>query len=255
MGDISGLLSAHPRAPLVTLHHLAQLNPVFPDVSLDDGLLRLLAASRLLGSSFLQQTVSVNRVNRWTFSISEGYCIKWFTKAKFVPWAKSVEITFGRFLHKEHNGPTDWSFDSRRRLPDCHNYDVFFWAGLAADGLRNKYVRSDNPACSHFPTVQAIYVTLLPGTVHGRACETPAESALLSEHASIELCSTHATHLLEFSPNTGEGDADNGPQVLAKLREALGEQVASSLSLLEGQIPAASRRSRSKVRDYMELTR
>jgi hypothetical protein len=168
--------------------------------------------------------VSVNRGNHWTFSISEGYCIKWFPKAKLVPWVKSVELTFDRFKHKEHTGPIDWSFDSRRRLPMCDSYDMFYWAGLAVDGKRHKYVRSANPLCSHFPTVLAIFVTVLPGTVHGRACETPVESARLSAKASLELCSTHATHLLEFSPYTGEDELEsNGNGVTDGVTDPLRE--------------------------------
>ena len=54
-GDVRGFLEAHPQAPLCSLHHLQQLEPVFPHLSTMHGLQMLMDAAKELGHNMMQQ--------------------------------------------------------------------------------------------------------------------------------------------------------------------------------------------------------
>ncbi|XP_047321411.1 uncharacterized protein LOC124925455 [Impatiens glandulifera] len=74
-GDISGLLSAHPPAPLLSLHHPETVDPYFPTMNRRESVNHLMKASRVDQSRLLQQTVCYNRQNGWSFSVSWGYSV------------------------------------------------------------------------------------------------------------------------------------------------------------------------------------
>ena len=162
-GDLTGILEAHPQAPVGSLHHLQMLNPVFPNESFDVGIKRLLQASTILHTAVLQQFVALNRQRQWTFSIAHGFSVRWWAKNKLTPWVRKVEITFDRFQDKQHNGPHDWTFDSRRKHPLCKHYDVFYYTKPSTDKKSLIYTRHENPRCTSFPGVNAIQVELSSG--------------------------------------------------------------------------------------------
>ncbi|KAH7836579.1 hypothetical protein Vadar_003062 [Vaccinium darrowii] len=72
-GDISGLLSAHPHSPLLSLHHLDGVKPIFPLMNRYESLNHLMVAAKADESRLLQQTVCYHKQSNWTFSISWGY--------------------------------------------------------------------------------------------------------------------------------------------------------------------------------------
>ncbi|XP_009803906.1 uncharacterized protein LOC107787956 isoform X2 [Nicotiana tabacum] len=74
-GDISGLLSSHPKAPLMSLHHLDAANPIFPSMERLQSVHHLMNAAKFDQSRMLQQVICYNRPNNWSFSISWGYSI------------------------------------------------------------------------------------------------------------------------------------------------------------------------------------
>ncbi|CDP09106.1 unnamed protein product [Coffea canephora] len=71
--DISGLLSAHPQSPLVSLHHLKVVDPIFPSMTRNQSLNHLMKAANADESRLLQQTICYHKQNNWSFSISWGY--------------------------------------------------------------------------------------------------------------------------------------------------------------------------------------
>ncbi|PVH32467.1 hypothetical protein PAHAL_9G403800 [Panicum hallii] len=76
-GDVLGLLGAHPVAPLVTLHHLDFLEPVFPSTPSRAGALRRLfdGPVRLDSAAVAQQSVCYDRAHQWTVSVSWGFAV------------------------------------------------------------------------------------------------------------------------------------------------------------------------------------
>ncbi|KAL2488956.1 hypothetical protein Fot_42248 [Forsythia ovata] len=99
--DISGLLSAHPQSPLLSLHHLDFVNPIFPYMNQNESLNHLMEAAKTDESRLLQQSICYHKPKNWSFSISWGYTVQLYEAIfppsilqrplqTFTPWSKSV---------------------------------------------------------------------------------------------------------------------------------------------------------------------
>ncbi|KFK42541.1 hypothetical protein AALP_AA1G007900 [Arabis alpina] len=75
-GEVLGLLSAHPLAPIVSVHHLDIVDPVFPNMGRVNALKRLMASSKLDSASLTQQSICYDTANKWTVSVSWGYTVQ-----------------------------------------------------------------------------------------------------------------------------------------------------------------------------------
>ncbi|XP_042032583.1 uncharacterized protein LOC121779326 [Salvia splendens] len=72
-GDISGLLSAHPLSPLLSLHHFDVVDPIFPSKNRLESTRHLMKAAATDQSRMLQQSICHERQRKWTISIAWGY--------------------------------------------------------------------------------------------------------------------------------------------------------------------------------------
>ncbi|KAK4441444.1 hypothetical protein Salat_0479300 [Sesamum alatum] len=72
-GDISGLLSSHPKVPLLSLHHFDMVEPIFPTMDRAQSTRHLMKAAKADQSRMLQQTICHDRRRNWSFSIAWGY--------------------------------------------------------------------------------------------------------------------------------------------------------------------------------------
>ncbi|CAK7331098.1 unnamed protein product [Dovyalis caffra] len=72
-GDISGLLSAHPQSPVLSLHHIDATDPIFPSMNRSASINLLMEAAKVDHSRLLQQTICYQRKSSWSFSTSWGY--------------------------------------------------------------------------------------------------------------------------------------------------------------------------------------
>ncbi|KAJ8747352.1 hypothetical protein K2173_012932 [Erythroxylum novogranatense] len=75
-GNPYGLLAAHPSAPLVSLHHLDHLSPLFPDQDKLESLRILTKAYHLDPPRILQQTFCHDHKRQWSLSVSWGYTVQ-----------------------------------------------------------------------------------------------------------------------------------------------------------------------------------
>ncbi|PRQ59263.1 putative O-fucosylpeptide 3-beta-N-acetylglucosaminyltransferase [Rosa chinensis] len=75
-GDPYGVLAAHPLAPLLSLHHIDALAPIFPNQTHLDSIKSLVHAYRVDPPRILQQSVCYDRRRKWTVSISWGYTLQ-----------------------------------------------------------------------------------------------------------------------------------------------------------------------------------
>ncbi|KAM2920753.1 uncharacterized protein LOC126629675 [Malus sylvestris] len=75
-GDPYGILAAHPLTPLVSLHHLDSMKPMFPSQTHLDSLKSLLRAYRLDPGRILQQSICYDHRRKWSISVSWGYTIQ-----------------------------------------------------------------------------------------------------------------------------------------------------------------------------------
>ncbi|XP_057458572.1 uncharacterized protein LOC130749261 [Lotus japonicus] len=77
-GDLLGLLGAHPVAPLVSLHHLDVVQPIFPRMSRAQSLRHLMEAVHHDSASIMQQSICYDKSSNryWSISVSWGYVVQ-----------------------------------------------------------------------------------------------------------------------------------------------------------------------------------
>lgn len=74
-GDVQGLLSAHPMTPVISLHHLEAIYPLFPNHTRAQALAHLMDAVNVSPLNIFQQSICYDAEKRWSFSVSWGYVI------------------------------------------------------------------------------------------------------------------------------------------------------------------------------------
>ncbi|KAK7305774.1 hypothetical protein VNO77_43685 [Canavalia gladiata] len=123
-GNPYGLLAAHPLAPLVSLHHLDYLNPLFPNQTQMHSLKNLISAYHIDPARIVQQSFCYNHKRRWSISISWGYTIQIYTTLLIAAELQMPLQTF-RTWRSWSNGP--FTFNTRPMSSDpCQQPAVFF---------------------------------------------------------------------------------------------------------------------------------
>lgn len=102
-GDAHGLLSSHPIAPFVSIHHVEAVNPFYPGLSSLDSLKLFTKAMRAEPRSFLQRSICYDHSRHLTFSVSLGYAIQ------VLP-----NIVFPRELERSERTYSAWNGISQR---------------------------------------------------------------------------------------------------------------------------------------------
>ncbi|XP_021906241.1 uncharacterized protein LOC110820915 [Carica papaya] len=152
-GNVYGLLAAHPIAPLISLHHLDLVDPIFPDVGRVDGLMRLKLPTQLDSAALMQQSICYDKSRNWTVSLSWGYTVQIFRG--LIP-AREIEMPARTFLdwymRSDGSGST---FNSRPFSKNrCQTPSVYFLSNAFFSSEINKtgteYVRfqRSSPSCS-----------------------------------------------------------------------------------------------------------
>ena len=93
-GDPLGLMAAHPLTPLLSIHHLDVIAPIFPNMSKVGAVRRLMNAAKVEQASMLQQTIVYGRHLKYSYSISSGYVVRAY-EGFVAPWElEEVPRTF-----------------------------------------------------------------------------------------------------------------------------------------------------------------
>ncbi|XP_028776193.1 uncharacterized protein LOC114732958 [Neltuma alba] len=123
-GDPYGILAAHPLAPLVSLHHLDMLEPVFPNMTQVDAIHKLMAAYLIDPSRILQQCFCYDHKRHWSVSISWGYTAQIYPTL----WtAKDLQTRFRTFRTWGTLSDGPFMFSTRPMGPDpCDKPIVYF---------------------------------------------------------------------------------------------------------------------------------
>ncbi|XP_051121551.1 uncharacterized protein LOC127244968 isoform X2 [Andrographis paniculata] len=123
-GDPFGLLSAHPVAPLASLHHLDNVNPLFPGKTQLESLTRLFQAYEFDPSRTLQQCFCYHADRRWSVSVAWGYAVQIYPLFLTPADLTTPVLTFQTWRTRS-NGP--FTFNTRRLDPDpCRRPFVFY---------------------------------------------------------------------------------------------------------------------------------
>jgi hypothetical protein len=126
-GDPYGFLAAHPLAPLVSLHHLVYLDPMFPNKNPIESLQTLMKPYTLDPNRILQQINCHDRKRQWSISISWGYTIQIYTY-----FLTATELTTPLQTFKTWRSSSDgpFVFNTRPLKPDpCERPVTYFMDG------------------------------------------------------------------------------------------------------------------------------
>ncbi|KAF9615565.1 hypothetical protein IFM89_024654 [Coptis chinensis] len=151
-GNLFGLLSAHPVTPLVTLHHLDVVEPIFPNVTRVQALKRLTVPMKLDSAGLMQQSICYDKEKTWTVSVSWGFAVQ-IIRGVFSP--REMEMPSRTFLNWYRRADyTAYAFNTRpvsRNL--CQKPFVFYMSAAKYNSSSNQTVseyvrhRVPHPAC------------------------------------------------------------------------------------------------------------
>ncbi|XP_009605991.1 uncharacterized protein [Nicotiana tomentosiformis] len=124
-GNVFGLLAAHSIRPLVSLHHMEIIDPIFPNMTRMKALEHLYQAASFYPQRILQQTVCYDRRFSWTVSVSWGYAVQVFAHNVFLPDAQRVQESY--FPWKKNAYGTLYEYNTRKFESDpCKKQIVYF---------------------------------------------------------------------------------------------------------------------------------
>lgn len=151
-GNLFGLLAAHPVTPLVSLHHLDVVEPIFPNVTRVQALQRLTMPMKLDSAGLMQQSICYDKSKSWTISVSWGFAVQVF-RGVFSP--REIEMPSRTFLNWYKRADYKaYAFNTRpvSRNP-CQKPFVFYVSKARFDPSLNLTVseyarhRVPHPAC------------------------------------------------------------------------------------------------------------
>lgn len=144
--------------PLVSLHHLDYLDPIFPNQTQISSLQTLTTAYRVDPNRILQQTFCYDHKRKWSVSISWGYTIQIYTS---MVSPKDLEVPLQTFKTWRSWSDGPFTFNTRPVNGDpCEQPVVYFldWVQeVGSRGTRTSYRRAILPAenCSKIEHVRA----------------------------------------------------------------------------------------------------
>ncbi|KAK8518800.1 hypothetical protein V6N12_012042 [Hibiscus sabdariffa] len=131
-GNAYGLLAAHPLTPLVSLHHIDHIDPIFPNITTTKEMQHFHAAE-VDSQRILQQTICYNRQFSRTVSVSWGYAIQVYNKHIPLPDILPVPETFRQWKWGTVLAGV-YTFNTIRFHPHpCHRPTIFFLVYLLVD--------------------------------------------------------------------------------------------------------------------------
>ncbi|PON65640.1 hypothetical protein TorRG33x02_270110 [Trema orientale] len=123
-GDPYGLLAAHPLAPVVSLHHLDYLDPIFPGQTRIDSVKTLMKAYRVDPRRILQQCFCYDKKRKWSISIAWGYTLQIYP---FMLAAKDLQTPMQTFKTWGSWSSGPFTFNTRPVSTDpCQHPVVYF---------------------------------------------------------------------------------------------------------------------------------
>lgn len=142
-GNAHGLLSSHPIAPFVSIHHVEAVDPFYPGLSSLDSLKLFTKAMTLDPMSFLQRSICYDRAHHLSFSVSLGYVIQVFPNVVPPRVLDRSEMTYSAWNKIRHRN----EFDLDTRDPHrsvCKRPVLFFLKDVSKQGntILGSYARA-----------------------------------------------------------------------------------------------------------------
>lgn len=152
-GNLLGLLGAHPVAPLVSLHHLDVVEPIFPGMSRAGALEHLFQSIKLDSASILQQSICYAKKQSWSISISWGYVVQ-VIRGTILP--RELEMPSRTFLNWYKRADyTAYAFNTRpvTKHP-CQKPFIFYMSSVRFDKSKKQSVSTYSRQRGRFPNCQ-----------------------------------------------------------------------------------------------------
>ncbi|XP_031281281.1 uncharacterized protein LOC116139758 [Pistacia vera] len=187
--DISGFLSAHPQSPVLSLHHIDSVNPIFPTLSRSESVNHLMKVAKVDSSRLLQQTICYRKQTNWSFSVSWGYS----THIYEMIYPRNVLVkplqTFSPW--RKNDRPPLFMFDTRDvKNNSCETPHVFFFESVKnSTGNRvvttySRVLPRNLPPCSTSGNHSADFI---------KKIQVFSPSTTLKEEGKIECCDIEET--------------------------------------------------------------
>ncbi|CAJ1800476.1 unnamed protein product [Sphenostylis stenocarpa] len=93
-GSPYGLLASHPVVPLVSLHHLDYVDPIFPNMTRVEAVRKLMTTYETDSGRALQKSFCYDLRRNWSVSVSWGYSVEIYPSLRTV---KELEMAFQTF--------------------------------------------------------------------------------------------------------------------------------------------------------------
>ncbi|XP_051131213.1 uncharacterized protein LOC127251525 [Andrographis paniculata] len=150
-GNLLGLLGAHPVAPLVSLHHLDVVDPIFPGANRLEAIHRLFEYAKHDSASMVQQSICYDKKRNWSISISWGFVIQ-IIKGVMSP--RELEMPTRTFLNWYKRADyTAYAFNTRPMMRQpCQKPYLFYVDSIKYDEKRGQTLGFYTLHRDHFPT-------------------------------------------------------------------------------------------------------
>lgn len=138
-GNLFGLLAAHPLTPLVSLHHLDVVEPIFPNMTRVKALQHLSKAVKLDSAGIMQQSICYDKKREWSISVSWGYAVQIY-RTIFSP--RELEMPSRTFLNWYRRADfTAYAFNTRpvTRHP-CQKPFIFYLKDVRHDNASGQII-------------------------------------------------------------------------------------------------------------------
>ncbi|CDP08959.1 unnamed protein product [Coffea canephora] len=138
-GNLLGLLGAHPVTPLVSLHHLDVVAPIFPQLNRVQSLQHLFESVKQDSASIIQQSICYDKKRYWSISVSWGYVVQIF---RGVISPRELEMPTRTFLNWYKRADyTAYAFNTRpvTKHP-CQKPFLYYMSSTKYDEGRNQII-------------------------------------------------------------------------------------------------------------------
>ncbi|CAN7036364.1 unnamed protein product [Brassica rapa subsp. trilocularis] len=153
-GNALGILTSHSTRPLVSLHHMAHIDPIFPNSTTFSAVSHLFSAVELDPLRIFQVSVCYDRWHSWTISVSWGYAVQIESRHLFLGDVLRTQKTFRTWIN--YGGLARvYTFNTRDVHPDpCQRPATFFMEHVSSspgDGTIKSVYKQASQNCTYDP--------------------------------------------------------------------------------------------------------
>ncbi|MED6180060.1 hypothetical protein PIB30_006875 [Stylosanthes scabra] len=138
-GNLLGLLGAHPVAPLISIHHLDVVEPIFPRMKRAEAMRHLMESVREDSASIMQQSICYDKSRYWSISVSWGFVVQ-ILRGMLPP--RELEMPSRTFLNWYKRADyTAYAFNTRPVFKHpCQKPFVFYMTRTYFDSSRRRVI-------------------------------------------------------------------------------------------------------------------